>query len=167
MNIFALDLNTTKCAEYHCDKHVLKMPTETAQMISFVYYDKKLWNTDKPELLMKFSKNHSLHPCSLWIKDSLLNFMWSCELGIKLVEEYRFRYDSVKHNRCYDIFKFGLNNPPDFDKWSMTDFALAMPNEFKTEKSSILSYRNFYTHDKCHLHNWKKRNVPNWINYDK
>jgi len=34
MNIFYLDSNPQKCAEYHCDKHVVKMILESAQLLS-------------------------------------------------------------------------------------------------------------------------------------
>ena len=34
MNIFHLDKNPKICAEYHCDRHVVKMILETAQMLS-------------------------------------------------------------------------------------------------------------------------------------
>ena len=33
MNIFILDENHDKCAEYHVDKHIVKMPLEAAQML--------------------------------------------------------------------------------------------------------------------------------------
>mgnify|MGYP003664126467 CR=1 FL=1 len=36
MNIFVLDEKVEKCAEYHCDKHVIKMILESAQMMSAV-----------------------------------------------------------------------------------------------------------------------------------
>ena len=32
MNIFVLDLDPRRCARYHCDFHVGKMITETAQI---------------------------------------------------------------------------------------------------------------------------------------
>ena len=34
MNIFYLDKNPKIAAEMHCDKHVVKMITETAQLLS-------------------------------------------------------------------------------------------------------------------------------------
>ena len=34
MNIFVLDNDIEKCAQYHCDKHVVKMILESAQMLS-------------------------------------------------------------------------------------------------------------------------------------
>ena len=33
MNIFVLDTDIDKCAEYHVDKHIVKMPLEAAQML--------------------------------------------------------------------------------------------------------------------------------------
>ena len=40
MNIFILDSNHEKCAQYHCDKHVPKMILETAQIMSTVMHKK-------------------------------------------------------------------------------------------------------------------------------
>ena len=34
MNIFYLHPNTTTCAQHHCDKHVVKMIIEYAQLMS-------------------------------------------------------------------------------------------------------------------------------------
>ena len=38
MNIFYLDSNPQKCAEYHCDKHVVKMILESAQLLCGVHH---------------------------------------------------------------------------------------------------------------------------------
>ena len=34
MNIFELHTNPSECAEMHCDKHIVKMPIEYAQLLS-------------------------------------------------------------------------------------------------------------------------------------
>ena len=34
MNVFVLDKNPKKAAEYHCNKHVVKMILETCQMMT-------------------------------------------------------------------------------------------------------------------------------------
>ena len=100
MNIFATDSDTSICATYHTDSHTIKMPLELAQMVSFVYNHKELWDAPIPQLLMGYVPTYDKHPCSLWVKENISNFYWTCELGIKLVEEYRFRYNSEKHQRC-------------------------------------------------------------------
>lgn len=37
MNIFYLDPDPQKCAQYHCDKHVIKLILETAQLLEAVH----------------------------------------------------------------------------------------------------------------------------------
>ena len=162
MNIFGIDTDTTSCATYHTDKHIVKMPLETAQMVSFVYYHKDLWDGEVPNLLMNFSAGHDKHPCSLWLRENLVNFLWTCEFGIKLIEEYRLRYDSQKHERCKMIFEWSLDNLPNLPVAEFTPFAKAMPEEYKVD-CSIESYRNYYKLGKSELHQWTKRNKPEWI----
>ena len=162
MNIFGIDTDTTSCATYHTDRHIVKMPLETAQMVSFVYYHKDLWDGEVPNLLMNFSAGHDKHPCSLWLRENLVNFLWTCEFGIKLIEEYRFRYDSQKHERCKMIFEWSLDNLPNLPVAEFTPFAKAMPEEYKVD-CSVESYRNYYRMGKSELHKWTKRNKPEWI----
>ena len=65
MNIFYLDEKPQSCAELHCDKHVVKMIIEYAQLLSTChrvldgkeYYDKtangrriKRWKMDDPRM---------------------------------------------------------------------------------------------------------------------
>ena len=48
MNIFVLDENPAKAAEYHCNKHVVKMIIESAQMLCSAHWlalEKKIKNT--------------------------------------------------------------------------------------------------------------------------
>lgn len=162
MNIFATDSNTLNCAIYHTDKHIVKMPLEMAQMVSFVYHNKDLWDRSVPQLLMSNSTTHIKHPCSIWVKENLSNFIWSCDLGIKIVEEYRFRYNTQKHERCLLIFRWALDNLPEIEIDLMTPFAKAMPEEYKVD-CSIESYRNYYKYGKTELHKWTKRKKPDWI----
>jgi hypothetical protein len=162
MNIFGIDTDTTSCATYHIDRHIVKMPLETAQMVSFVYYHKDLWDGEVPNLLMGFSAGHDKHPCSLWLRENLVNFLWTCEFGIKLIEEYRYRYDSQKHERCKMIFEWALDNLPNLPIAEFSPFAKAMPEEYKVD-CSIESYRNYYRMGKSELHQWTKRSKPEWI----
>ena len=162
MNIFATDSNALSCATYHTDKHIVKMPLEMAQMVSFVYHNKDLWDKSIPQLLMSNSSTHIKHPCSIWVKENLSNFIWSCELGIKMVEEYRFRYNSQKHERCLLIFQWALDNLPEIEIDLMTPFAKAMPDEYKVD-CSIESYSNYYKFGKTELHQWTKRKKPDWL----
>ena len=54
MNFFYLDEDPFKSIEYHCDKHIIKMPTEYKQMLSTahrvldgeLYIDNQEWCKD-------------------------------------------------------------------------------------------------------------------------
>lgn len=168
MNLFILDENIALSAQYHVDKHIVKMPTETAQMISFLYHDIELWNEDIPSFIMKFSKAHNKHPCTIWIKSSLQNFQYACTLGLELYNEYQYRYNKPdKHSRAKAIFEFGLNNPPNLPNIGITPFAQAMDDEYKISTCPITNYRQYYYIGKNKLHTWKNRPVPNFIHNKK
>ena len=68
MNIFVLDEDVEKCAEYHCDKHVIKMILESAQMMSAVV---RLNGHDTG-----YKLTHKNHPCTIWARKSLSNYIW-------------------------------------------------------------------------------------------
>ena len=164
MNLFILDKEPKLSAQFHTDRHIVKMPTETAQMISFVYHDQSIWNGKVPEYIMGFSKTHYKHPCSIWIRESLSNFKYACELGLELYKEYQYRYNKPdKHQRAKNIFTFALENLPKIEDKGLTPFALAMDNEFIKHTCPIENYREYYRAGKKHLHSWKNRETPNWI----
>ena len=76
INIFLLDYNVTQCAQYHCDKHIVKMPLETTQMLSTVHWR---YENKGPYLPV-----HEKHPCTLWAGQTVENYVWLWRLGIAL-----------------------------------------------------------------------------------
>ena len=85
MNIFFLDFDTNKCAEYHCDKHVVKMILETAQLLCGVHHmviHERLSNDQVP-----YKLSHKNHPCAIWTRESLSNYLYLCDLGLELCKE--------------------------------------------------------------------------------
>ena len=154
MNIFILDTNPRKCAEYHNDKHVVKMILETAQLLCGVH-----WTTESPyEIPYKLS--HKNHPCSIWARECLENYNWLCELGIELCEEYTYRYG--KRHKSQDIIEWCMTHQPKIRKnGSVTRFALAMPDECKVN-NPVDSYRRYYMLEKRGFATWKNREIPFW-----
>jgi hypothetical protein len=152
MNIFVLDEDHTRSSEYHVNSHIIKMPLESAQMLCTCVSHFGLETPYKP--------THKKHPCNLWLLESLDNFYWLCDLGIALCKEYTFRYG--KRHKCQDVIEWCRNNPPKLESKGLTKQPLAMPEECKKD-SVISSYRNYYNTDKKHLHSWKNRNKPFWI----
>lgn len=164
MNLFILSDNKRRSAIFHADRHIVKMPLETAQMLSFAYYHPDLWDGGIPPIIMGFSKTHDLHPCSKWIRESVENWKYAAEFGLELYEEYQYRYNQPdKHQRAFQIFHFALNNPPGLPSKGLTRFAEAMDDKFKISDCPITNYRNYYQNDKSHLFKWKMRQPPYWI----
>ena len=162
MNIFVLDESPVIAAQYHTDKHVSKMCTETAQMLSSVWRMIETSDDVIPEHTYRLT--HKNHPCSVWARENTANYMWLYSLFNALSDEYTHRYNKVhlSWRKLGDSFK---NPPPSLrvsDK--MTPFALAMPDQYKQPNDPVASYRAYYNGEKQRLFSWKNRDIPSWIN---
>lgn len=77
MNIFVLSEDVKEAAEWHVDRHVVKMPLETAQMLCTAL---SLNGNSNVEYKPAFFK----HPCTIWAAATRDNFEWLCRLGVEL-----------------------------------------------------------------------------------
>jgi hypothetical protein len=154
MNIFILDLDVKKCAQYHCDKHVVKMILETAQLLCGVH-----WVTETLHSI-PYKLSHKNHPCSIWARESLSNYLYLCELGLELCNEYTYRYG--KRHKSQEVIEWCLVNKPKIKDIGFTKPSKAMPDEYKV-KSVVESYRNYYMGAKSGFAVWKKREKPFWF----
>ena len=153
MNIFVLDSNIKSAAEYHADKHVVKMILETAQIMSVAVRDSGID--------AGYKVTHYNHPCTKWARASLSNFRWLYDLAFWLNIEYRYRFNHRVNHKSFDVID---NLPePNIEDIGLTPFALAMPDDYKVEGDPVQSYRNYYLATKQHLFKWSKRDVPYWI----
>jgi hypothetical protein len=159
MNIFILDKDVKKCAQYHCDKHVVKMILETAQLLCGVHHV-TAHDTAQVTDQVPYKLSHKNHPCSIWARESLSNYLYLCELGLELCYEYTHRYG--KRHKSQDVIAWCITNKPNiFDK-GFTEPAKAMPDEYKV-KSVVESYRNYYCGAKSGFASWKMRETPEWF----
>ena len=180
MNIFALHESPEVSAEMACDKHVVKMILESAQLLCTAhrvldgteYTDLtkngrkiKRWRLDdevKENLLYK--AGWLKHPSTVWLMQSAFNYNWLYRHMMALNEEFKKRYKGVDH---LAITKLGsvLRNPP-------VNIALnkkptlptpAMPDECKVDGDVIQSYRNYYIMKKQSFATWKAPSkMPEW-----
>ena len=156
MNIFHLDKDPRICAEYHCDKHVVKMILETAQMLSTAYRKKFGDNDDL------YKTAYPKHPMTIWVGDSGDNFFWSVQLLDQLLYQYTVRYKKVhktikisnllhsKH-KLWHTWKTKFTRPP-----------LCMPDEYKSD-DYIQSYRNYYIGDKKRFARYTSVDTPEFM----
>jgi len=155
MNIFFLDENPTLSAKYHVDKHVVKMILETAQLLCGVHHA-----TDQLTDQVPYKLSHKNHPCAVWARESLSNYLYLCELGLELGKEYTYRYG--KRHKSIDVIEWCIVNKPNIPDIGFTKPAMAMPDEFKVD-SVVESYRNYYMGAKSDLASWKNREKPLWF----
>ena len=156
MNIFVLDTDTKKCAEYHNDKHVVKMILETSQLLCGVHWVLESKH-DAP-----YKLSHKNHPCAIWARECMENYIWLCDLGLELCEEYTFRYN--KRHKSQDVIEWCLLYTPNLiEKGDITPFVMAMPDECKVD-DAVKSYRTYYMVEKRSIAQWKNRQVPEWFN---
>lgn len=158
MNIFALHESPDIAAKQHCDKHVVKMPLESAQMLCTVHYIMDTGATPP------YKESHPKHPCTLWAAHSLANYLWLVELGLELCDEHAWRYNNMKYHKSREVILWCGNNIPDtFESESLTPFAMAMPEKYKNPKDPVSSYRAYYNGEKTGFAKWRKRPVPGWF----
>jgi hypothetical protein len=155
MNIFFLDWDVEKNAQYHCDKHVVKMILETAQLLCGVHH-----MTDQVHEQVPYKLSHKNHPCAIWARESLTNYLYLGELGLELSREYTHRYG--KKHKSQEIIEWCLMNKPEIQDIGFTTPPKAMPDEYKTE-DVIESYRKYYLGAKKTFLSWKERQIPEWV----
>ena len=162
MNIFFLDYDTQKCAQYHCDKHVVKMVLETAQLLCGVHHmtDQVTTNYRSSTDQVPYKLSHKNHPCAIWARESLSNYLYLCDLGLELCKEYTYRYG--KRHKSQEIIEWCLTNKPQIVDKNFTTPPKAMPDEYKVN-DVIQSYRNYYNGAKKDFAKWKNRDAPDWF----
>jgi hypothetical protein len=152
VNIFVLDEDPEICAKYHCDKHVVKMILESAQMLSTI---SRLNGGGE----VGYKPTHKNHPCTKWVGQSLTNWFWLQKLTHQLNAEYLYRYNKVQNHKSYDVARNLV--VPDIPLIGLTPFAQAMPEQYKNI-NTVTAYRAYYLQEKTDLLNWKNRPTPEW-----
>jgi len=175
MNIFAVDRNPLAAARQLPDKHVVKMPLETCQMVSIIYskwYHNwgQIYRADgEPYATQKGAFRN--HPCTVWAEKNEYNLAWLIAHGIHLCTEYYQRYDKV-HACAKPLFEakkiFHQKIKQPITIHCMVDkFARAMPDEIKYDETidDITAYRKY-----VNTKSWVKDNYvriperkPEWI----
>lgn len=161
MNIFFLDHCPKKAAQMQCDKHIIKMILESAQMLCTAHHELGTYTMLKDIL---YKKTHVNHPSSKWVRHRAHNYAWLYAHFVELCDEYSFRFN--KRHLTDKKFRNKLIIVPKYidHSWEITPPALAMPDEFKTN-CPVESYRNYYKHKSKSIDmRWTNREKPEWMN---
>ncbi len=175
MNIFVLDLDPKQAAVTQLDKHVVKMPLESAQMLSIVYSEHywgigSVMKVDGTPFLTKKGafKNH---PCTQWAAAKLENCAWLIMHGLGLCDEFglRFGRDHGLMNSLFDtkdLFVKATGEPITIYH-NVDGFARAMATEHKTMQSidDITAYRKYVDSKPWVYENYLRmpQRRPDWL----
>tara|TARA_R100000664_G_C2740417_1_gene129005 strand:+ start:27 stop:488 length:462 start_codon:yes stop_codon:yes gene_type:complete len=151
MNIFILDRDPKVAATMLCDKHVVKMIVETAQMLCTA--------ASKLGHEVPYRPTHSKHPCTLWAGESRSNWDWLVEHGIAMCEEYTRRYNRIHKTQAIIEWCKSSHVSP-VEDIGLTPFRLAMPEKYKCS-DPVKSYRDYYMGEKSKFAKWKTC-PPSW-----
>lgn len=146
MNIFFLDRDPKVAAEYHCDKHTVKMILEYAQLMSTAVH----LTVGKDDDLYKMT--HKNHPSAIWTRSSKQHYDYVLQLFENLLAEYTRRYGKQHStSRLLPKLQAYAVSIPD-NGW--VDPPQCMPEECKTDEV-VKAYRNYYVMHKSRFATWK------------
>ena len=154
MNIFVTDADPIQSARNLPDKHIVKMPLETCQMLAIIYSDwyygvGKLYKSDGTPYRTAHGAFRN-HPCTQWAAANQYNLAWLIAHGIALCNEYTARYN--KRHTCYDpiiqavaIYDVCFDDSVSQSYRKVTSFTRAMPESIKFDTSidTIAAYQRY------------------------
>jgi hypothetical protein len=174
MNIFYLDSDPVKSAELHCDKHVVKMIIEYAQLMSTahrvldgdLYEDRtannhriKRWRlSDSNMENVLYKASHINHPSNIWIRSSDSHYQFVYDMFVALCNEYTHRYGRVHltEEKLKDVLQ---HLPSNIANINFVDPPQAMPDDVKTS-DAVDAYQNYYRVYKKGFAKWTDRETP-------
>lgn len=174
MNIFYLHRVRRLCAQYHCDKHVVKMILETYQLLCTA-----VWLCDPNSVAQRgslfyyhntriYRRTHANHPSAVWARENSKHFRWLRKFGLRLCTEYTYRYG--REHVCEKYLRT-LKTPP-LPDGSFHPPPQCMPDQYKVDtgdpiNDTIAAYRAYYNGDKVRILSWSGkragRPTPDWI----
>ena len=159
MNRFILADTPQESARMMCDKHVVKMILEEAQML---YTALALNGIDVAD---GYKPTHKAHPCTLWTAENSANYGYGVRLLEAMGDEYTYRYGKTHKTirNHLDLLKFYESLMPQAS--TVTDWQFAGSEDaqrFSTLSECVDRYHRYYRETKRHIAKWSKRNVPKW-----
>lgn len=184
MNLFYLDHDLDRCAEYHIDDHVGKMQLEAAQLLTttvwvdklFGYTPRKLTKeelgvirdakrnepTIDDRVFTRYLPTHINNPCAVWARSSLEHHYWIICYINALNSETVWR-GNKSHASCAEANR--LPEPVNLPDNGWTEPFRAIGDNLREElkgESIVDAYRRFYMLDKWPFAEWKVRGKPYW-----
>lgn len=156
MNIFILDTDMKQNAQYYCDKHLIKMILETAQLMCTVVVENGGTAPYKP--------THRNHPCTKWLMENGANWDILYNLVTELNNEYKYRFNKTINHKSYDVICNLIK--PQYSNNIFTGYFNAVTSSIQRLciNDTIKAYRKYYKEKQSIIDmKWTKRNMPEFL----
>lgn len=156
MNIFYLHQSPDLAAIYQCDKHIVKMPLESAQMCCAVAHRHNLTHLVRN----CYKLTHANHPSTRWAGDNSANFRWLLTHAIHLCMEYKRRYHRT-HKSSFIIAQMPavMRELPD---GVFTPPPQCMPERYH-QPDTVEAYREYYFFEKSRIADYNHSETPDFM----
>ena len=111
-----------------------------------------------------YKKTHQNHPSSIWVRQSIENYLWCYKQTKALCKEYTFRYGKVHKGEREGLLK-RLSVPPknlSHCKLTKSSFVQVVDDSCRGN-NTVKAYRDYFNQFKFHMADWKKRKEPEWF----
>ena len=168
MNLFYLHKEPEVSATLHCDKHVVKMIIEYAQMLSTAhrmldgeaYYGlskngRKIqrWRLDSDREDILYKASHINHPSTRWVRENAIQYQYAYDMFTNLCDEYTYRYGKV-HMTDSKLRNLLDNIPNNIQLGEWSEPPQCMPDDVKVENNSLQAYHKYYREYKKSFAKW-------------
>jgi len=190
MNIFLLSDSTdyehhlVLQAEYHCDRHVVKMIAESTQLL-VTALESPEWHSVSLELMTEYgmlcppckslSVSQRNHPCAIWARAQLHTIYYLARLAVELCHEHQLRYPLSARHAYFGWLESLVDALESYAESGGKVFKL--PEKFPVaisdrpelrsfatpHQEAVTYYRSYYFRTKRHFATWKNRGVPMWF----
>ena len=173
MNVFFVDRDPYLAASMLCDKHVIKMILESAQLLSTTHRlldgtsvksgKRVKYVLSEPEESNIYKMTHENHPCAVWVRQSHQHYDWLYEHAIGLCDEYSRRYFCRTHKTRRILENYLVDTPRNIPVGCFLDPPQCMPEQYRQD-DVVSAYRSYYIGDKARIAKWSApAKVPDWF----
>lgn len=156
MNIFILDMDLRKNAQAYCDKHLVKIILEIAQLMCTV--------VNEMGGISPYKTTHKNHPCTRWLMENGANWELLLSLAEELNKEYKYRFNHTNNHKSFDVIKSLIK--PKYSNNVFSGMFNSVTDEVRRTNvvDTIKYYRKYYISKSKEIDmKWTKRETPLWF----
>jgi len=160
MNYFYVDEDAITAARMLCDQHVIKMISETGQMLSTAH---RVLETPQADFVYKAT--HTNHPSTKWLRSSQIAYKHGLHHLRGLLLEYQHRFNKPdKFERLrHEVLPKLMNIPEALPVMPFVEPPQCVYDECKGP-DTVAAYRDYYRMRRNEIDmRWTNREIPAWL----